>query len=321
MRKAMHLAEVGDDVCREDPTVNRLEHVMAEMFGMQAGLFVTSGTQGNLLALLAHCGRGDEYIVGQSAHCYKYEGGGAAVLGGIQPQPLNFTRDGTIDLELAQSVIKPDDFHFAVTRAFCLENTVGGRALSLDYLKDANEFAKSNNLSIHLDGARVFNAAIHCNVDVSRITEHFDSISACFSKGLGAPVGSILCGDADTVQRARRWRKMLGGGMRQAGVVAAAALYAVEHHVERLAQDHENAAWLAAKLGEIDEIEVLGHPMQTNMTFITVKDGRYRELVAFVGGRGIVLYDESPIRIVCHLDVDRSAAAALVDGIKAFFTG
>ncbi len=319
MRKAMYEAEVGDDVCREDPTVNRLEEAVSEKFGKQAGLFVTSGTQGNLLALLAHCERGDEFIVGQSAHCYKYEGGGAAVLGSIQPQPLSFTKDGTIDLDQAQAAVKPDDDHFARTKLFCLENTVGGRALPLDYLSQAAQFAKRNKLGLHLDGARIFNAAIQCKVDVSELSAPFDTVSVCFSKGLGAPVGSMLCGDDQTVRRARRWRKLLGGGMRQAGVVAAAALYALENHVERLIEDHEMAKWIAEKLGKIDEIEVVFHPMQTNMVFVKVDNEVHADLVEYLGKREILLYSDSPIRIVCHLDIDRGAAKELVAGFKAFF--
>ncbi len=319
MRRAMYEAEVGDDVCREDPTVNRLEETVSEKFGKQAGLFVTSGTQGNLLALLAHCERGDEFIVGQSAHCYKYEGGGAAVLGSIQPQPLSFTKDGTIDLDQAQAAVKPDDDHFARTKLFCLENTVGGRALPLDYLSQAAQFAKRNKLGLHLDGARIFNAAIQCKVDVSELSAPFDTVSVCFSKGLGAPVGSMLCGDDQTVRRARRWRKLLGGGMRQAGVVAAAALYALENHVERLIEDHEMAKWIAEKLGKIDEIEVMFHPMQTNMVFVKVDDETHADLIEYLGKRGILLYSDSPIRIVCHLDIDRGAAKELVAGFKAFF--
>ncbi len=319
MRDAMYRAEVGDDVCREDPSINRLEELMAEKFGKEAGLFVTSGTQGNLLGLLAHCERGDEYIVGQTAHTYKYEGGGGAVLGSIQPQPLNFTADGTIDLEMAKNAIKPDDDHFANTRLFCLENTNGGRALPLDYLQQASKFAQDNGLASHLDGARVFNAAVRCGVEVAEITRKFDTISACFSKGLGAPVGSILCGEHEIIRRARRWRKLLGGGTRQGGIIAAAAIYAVENNVERLAEDHENAKWLADQLDGIDGIEVKFHNMQTNMVFVAVKDGKALELVAYLRKHGVLLYDTEPLRIVCHLDVGREAAECLVTGFKNFF--
>ena len=318
MRKVMYDAEVGDDVYGEDVTVNRLEETMAERFGMEAGLFVTSGTQGNLLALMAHCDRGDEYIVGQVAHNYKYEGGGAAVLGSIQPQPLEFAEDGTIDLDMARAAIKPDDDHFANTRLFCLENTQAGRALSMEYLDEAEQFAGSAGLGFHLDGARVFNAAEFHGVEVDVITGRFDSVSCCFSKGLGAPVGSILCGDHDTIRKARRWRKLLGGGLRQAGVIASAALYAVDNHVERLQEDHENAKWIAENLAEIDGVEVIFHRMQTNMVFVLVRDGLVYELAGFLAERGIAVTPNEPMRLVTHLDVDRTAAEHLINGIKDF---
>ena len=318
MRKAMYRAEVGDDVYGEDPTITRLEETMADIFGMEAGVFVTSGTQGNLLALMAHCSRGDEYIVGQLAHTYKYEGGGGAVLGSIQPQPLDFSDDGSIDLELARQAIKPDDDHFANTRLFCLENTQAGRALSMEYLDDAAQFVKSTQLAFHLDGARVFNAAVFHDVEVDRITSRFDTVSCCFSKGLGAPVGSILCGGQETIRVARRWGKLVGGGMRQGGVIAAAALHAVENHVERLQDDHDNAKWIAEQLSEVEGIDVIFHKMQTNMIFVTVRDGRVQELARFLRNRDIVVTPGEPMRLVTHLDVDRDAAVQLVDGVKDF---
>ncbi len=322
MRKAMFNAEVGDDVYGDDPTVNWLEAVVAERFAMESGLFVSSGTQANLLALMAHCSRGDEYIVGQLAHTYKYEAGGAAVLGSIQPQPIDFTADGTIDLETARLAIKPDDDHFANTRLFCLENTQNGRALSMEYLSEAARFAKSTGLKLHLDGARVFNAAVFHEVEVSEITSQFDTVAACFSKGLGAPVGSILCGDRETIREARRWRKMVGGGMRQAGVIAAAALYAVENHVERLEQDHRNARWIARELAKIDDLTVDFHPMQTNMVFISAKDDLLDDIDHFLGVSNIIVSPPSStraMRLVTHLDVDRNAARELVKGITDFF--
>ncbi|HAQ62179.1 TPA: low-specificity L-threonine aldolase, partial [Candidatus Delongbacteria bacterium] len=213
MRKAMYKAEVGDDVYGDDPTVNRLEALGAEMLGTEAAIFATSGTQANLLTLLAHCERGDEYIVGQHAHTYKYEGGGAAVLGSIQPQPLEMNEKGMIDLKAAKTFIKDDDdFHYAKTRLLCLENTYGGRVVPQDYIKEAKAFADRHKLKLHLDGARVFNAAVKLNIDVKEITKHFDSVQVCLSKGLGAPVGSLLCSSKDVVTKARRWRKVLGGG-------------------------------------------------------------------------------------------------------------
>ncbi len=206
MRAAMAAAEVGDDVYGEDPTVNRLEALAAEKLGKEAAIYVCSGTQSNLLALLSHCERGDEYIVGQQGHTYKYEGGGAAVLGSIQPQPLDYEADGTLDLGKVEGAIKPDDPHFAITRLLCLENTQAGKPLPLDYLRQAHEFTRTHKLGLHLDGARVFNAAVHFGVPVTDISKHVDSISVCLSKGLGAPVGSVLCGSKALIGRARRWR-------------------------------------------------------------------------------------------------------------------
>jgi len=220
MMEAMMKAEVGDDVYGEDPTVNELEALAAKMLGTEDAVFCTSGTQSNLLALLVHCDRGDEYIVGQHAHTYRYEGGGAAVFGSIQPQPLDFENDGTLNLEKVSQFIKPDDFHYANTKLLCLENTQAGKVLPLEYLETANKFATDNGLILHLDGARIFNAAIKLKVDVKKITTYFDTISCCLSKGLGAPVGSVLCGSKNQIEKARRWRKVLGGGMRQAGILA-----------------------------------------------------------------------------------------------------
>ncbi len=319
MRDAMYRAEVGDDVHREDPTINKLQNKMAELFGMEAGLYVTSGTQGNLTALLSHCQRGDEYIVGQIAHTYKYEGGGAAVLGSIQPQPLDLSDDGTIDLEKAKKVIKPDDEHYAITRLLCLENTQFGKALPMSYLEEAGQFVRNNKLSLHLDGARVFNAAMKWGVDVSEVTRHFDSVSACFSKGLGAPVGSVVCGSREFIAECLRWRKLLGGGMRQAGIVAAAALYAVENHVERLAEDHQNAEYLASKLREVDEIEIDFHENQTNMVFVKIPNDKCKMLGKFLQSKGMLIEAENPLRLVTHLDVDRNAVDALVAGVKEYF--
>ena len=238
MRKVMAEAPVGDDVYGEDPTVNRLQDTAAEMLGTEAALYAPSGTQTNLLALLAHCERGDEYIVGQTAHTYKYEGGGAAVLGSIQPQPLPFQEDGTIDLSEAGHAVKPVDFHFARTRLFCLENTQAGKPLPMDYMEQAEAFAQSRGLKIHLDGARIFNAAVRLGVDVRKISRIFDTVSVCLSKGLGAPMGSLLCGSSKTIEKARRWRKVLGGGMRQAGIPAAAGLYALDRKSTRLNSSH-----------------------------------------------------------------------------------
>jgi threonine aldolase len=316
MRKAMADAPLGDDVYGEDPTVNALESLAAEMLGTEAAIFAPSGTQSNLLALLAHCERGDEYIVGQSAHTFRYEGGGAAVLGSIQPQPLDFESDGRLDLAKVATLIKPDDVHFAKTRLLCLENTQGGKPLPLAYLRAVRDFAELHQLKTHLDGARVFNAAKHEGVPVSAIACNFHSISICLSKGLGAPIGSLLCGSNERIHKARRWRKVLGGGMRQAGVIAAAGLYALQHNIDRLVDDHANAAELAAGLADIGELR--SFPAQTNMLFIEPREPA-EGLIAFMKQRGILIQGKERIRLVTHLNVDREAIATTVAAFKAFY--
>ncbi|HEX7953269.1 MAG TPA: low-specificity L-threonine aldolase [Burkholderiales bacterium] len=317
MRAAMLAAEVGDDVYGEDPTVNRLEALAAAMLGKEAAIFVCSGTQSNLLALLSHCERGDEYIVGQQGHTYKYEGGGAAVLGSIQPQPLDYEPDGTLDLARVESAIKPDDPHFARTRLLCLENTQGGKVLPLDYLKRAQEFTRARGLGLHLDGARVFNAAVQLRVPVTEISRYFDSVSVCLSKGLGAPVGSVLCGPQSFIAKARRWRKVVGGGMRQAGVLAAAGIYALEHHVERLAEDHENARALAQALSGIDGLSVAAAGAQTNMLYIQVEPQRSVRMREYLKGQGILISGQGSIRLVTHLDIDRADIDRFAAAVRA----
>ena len=319
MRDAMAAAEVGDDVYGEDPTVNLLEAILAERTGMQAGLFVASGTQGNLLALFAHCERGDEYIVGQTAHTYKLEGGGAAVLGSIQPQPLDFEADGTLDLERVEHAIKPLDSHFARTRLLCLENTQDGKVLPLDYLERAGELARGRDLGLHLDGARIFNAAVKQGHPVDRITRHFDSVSICLSKGLGAPVGSVLCGSSSLIERARRWRKVVGGGMRQAGIVAAGGLFALEHHVDRLAEDHRNATLLANGLKDIEGITVDTDLVQTNMVFVALPPTSTQPVCNYLRARDIIVSDNNPCRMVTHLDITRDDINRVTAAIRSFF--
>ncbi len=320
MREAMTGADVGDDVYGEDPTVTRLEETAAALLGKQAGLFVPSGTQSNLCALLAHCGRGDEYIVGQDGHTYKYEAGGAAVLGSIQPQPIEYEPDGSLDLAKVEAKVKPDDFHFARTRLLCLENTQGGKVLSLAYQKEAREFARRKGLAIHLDGARIFNASVKLGVEVREIADCYDSVSICLSKGLGAPVGSVLLGDEAFIGRARRWRKMLGGGMRQAGILAAAGLYALAHNVERLAEDHENARVLAEGLARIPGVAVDPASAQTNMVFVVVDGIEPKEFVGRLRERGVAVSPARRMRLVTHLDVSRAdvehAVEAFRDSVK-----
>ncbi|MBC3271884.1 low-specificity L-threonine aldolase [Pseudomonas sp. SWRI81] len=302
MLDAMTAADTGDDVYGEDPTVNRLEAELAKRLGFAAALFVPTGTMSNLLGLMAHCERGDEYIVGQQAHTYKYEGGGAAVLGSIQPQPLEVQADGSLDLDQVAAAIKPNDFHFARSRLLALENTMQGKVLPLDYLARARRFTQDHGLQLHLDGARLYNAAVKLGVDAREITQYFDSVSVCLSKGLGAPVGSVLCGSVELIGKARRLRKMVGGGMRQAGLLAAAGLYALDHHVERLADDHANAQRLADGLREAGFVV---EPVQTNMVYVQMGD-KAEALKAFAGERAIKLSAAARLRMVTHMDVNRA---------------
>jgi threonine aldolase len=302
MLDAMTAADTGDDVYGEDPTVNRLEAELAKRLGFAAALFVPTGTMSNLLGLMAHCERGDEYIVGQQAHTYKYEGGGAAVLGSIQPQPLEVQADGSLDLDQVAAAIKPEDFHFARTRLLALENTMQGKVLPLEYLARARRFTQDKGLQLHLDGARLYNAAVKLGVDAREITQYFDSVSVCLSKGLGAPVGSVLCGSEQLIGKARRLRKMVGGGMRQAGLLAAAGLYALDHNVERLADDHANAQLLADGLREAGFIV---EAVQTNMVYVQMGD-KAEAIKAFAGERGIKLSAAARLRMVTHMDVNRS---------------
>ena len=319
MRKIMAGAEVGDDVYGDDPTVNRLEKRAAEMTGFEDAIFATSGTQANLIGIMSHCQRGDEYIVGQLAHTYRSEGGGAAVLGSIQPQPVEFEKDSTLDLKKVEEKIKVDDFHFARTRLLCLENTQGGKALPLDYLQKASSFAKSKNLKLHLDGARLFNAVVKQNIEVTEITQCFDSLSICLSKGLGAPVGSLLCGSVKFITEARKWRKMVGGGMRQTGIVAAAGLYALENNVARLAEDHENAQMLTKGLGDIEDLNVQQNEAQTNMTFFALEEDKAEQLALYLKERGILITPGKTTRMVTHLDITSEDVLFVLDEIHHFF--
>ncbi len=320
MRQAMADAEVGDDVFGDDPTVNALEAKTAALLGKESAVFVPSGTQSNLIALMAHCQRGDEYIVGQLAHTYKYEAGGAAVLGSIQPQPIDMEADGSLSLERVASVIKPDDSHFARTRLLCLENTHNGKVVSLEYLKSARAFVDERGLGLHLDGARVWNAAVAMGVPPAVVAEPFDSVSVCLSKGLGAPVGSVLVGNLGLITEARRWRKMLGGGMRQAGIIAAAGIYALDHHIDRLADDHANAELLAKLLGNVAGVTVKGQ--NTNMVFVDFGLVDYPAFVARLKDQGIVaLTGRSSSRLVTHLGITAADVEYFVDVVSGMEVG
>jgi len=318
MRASALEVPLGDDVFGEDATVNALQKRCADELGFEAGLFVSSGTQSNLLALMAHCERGDEYIVGSEAHTYKFEGGGAAVLGSIQPQPIPQQADGTLDLAMVAAAIKPiGDPHFARTRCFTLENTWWGRVLPQSYIAEAAALAKQHDLAFHLDGARLYNAAIAQGIHAREISKHFDSVSVCFSKGLGAPVGSILLGTEELISKARRWRKVLGGGWRQAGLLAAMANFALDNNVERLSEDHRHASELANALEDISGIEVNG--AYTSMVYITVAKERLAALAAHMSSHGIRLSAGNPrIRIVMHLDIDDTDIARIIEAFRSF---
>jgi threonine aldolase len=328
MRAAMAAAPLGDDVFGDDPSVNALQEKIAALLGFEASLFVPTGTQSNLCGLLAHCQRGDEYIVGQMAHCYRWEGGGAAVFGSVQPQPIAHQADGTLALTDIEEAIKPDDPHFARTRLLALENTIGGKLLPMAYVEQATALAKAKGLARHLDGARLFNAAVaqaagsgsDALTEARRIAGCFDSVSVCFSKGLGAPVGSALCGSHDYIARARRVRKMAGGAMRQSGMLAAAASYALEHHVERLAEDHLLARRLADGLAGIDGLQV--EPPHTNIVFVDLT-GAAREksagLVKHLASQGVLATGLYRLRFATHLDVDQAGIDGAVAAVRAYF--
>jgi len=319
MRSVMAGAVVGDDVYGDDPTVNQLESLVAEMLGKEDAIYAASGTQSNLMAVLSHCERGDEYIVGQQAHTYKYEGGGAAVFGSVQPQPIEFQNDGTLDLARVIQAIKPDDIHFAKTKLLCLENTHAGIVLPLAYLEKARSLSLDYALGCHLDGARLFNAAVKLGVAPTEISRHFDSVSICLSKGLGAPVGSVLCGSRELVKKARRWRKVLGGGMRQAGILAAAGILALQDHVDRLAEDHANAQTLGEGLSRIDEIEVDMTLVQTNMVFVSLRSDNPEALAAYLKDAGVLINIGNPIRLVTHMDVNTQDIQRAVSLVEAYF--
>jgi len=301
MREAMARAEVGDDVFGDDPTVNKLQEVLAARFGMQAGLFFPSGTQSNLAALMAHCQRGEEVILGQDAHTYCHEAGGAAVLGSIQPQPLTNRPDGTLDLAEVEEAIKPDDSHYAITKLLSLENTIGGKVIPRAYMADAIALARRHKLATHLDGARVFNASVKLGMPVKDLCAGFDTVSVCLSKGLGTPAGTVLVGRKDVIDRARRIRKMLGGTMRQVGILAAAGLYALEHNVDRLAEDHANAERLAKGLAALG---LPVDPVQTNMVFVQLPKEQAAALKQHLDANGVVTLGGAKMRLVTHLDVD-----------------
>ncbi|AKA39803.1 low-specificity L-threonine aldolase [Yersinia ruckeri] len=317
MREAMANAEVGDDVYGDDPTVNALEAEGAKLSGKAAALFLPSGTQANLVALLSHCQRGEEYIVGQKAHNYLYEAGGAAVLGSIQPQPIDANDDGSLPLDKVLAAIKPDDIHFAQTRLLSLENTHSGKVLPISYLQQAWELTREHQLALHIDGARIMNAAVALNLPLREITQYCDTLTICLSKGLGAPVGSLLCGSADYIKRARRWRKMTGGGMRQAGILAAAGLFALQNNVARLQQDHDNALWLERQLQQLG-VEIIAPGAQTNVLYIRQSVELAAQMGAWMRERGVLISAGPVTRMITHLNVSRADLERVVSLWREF---
>jgi threonine aldolase len=352
MREAMAAAPLGDDVFGDDPSVNALQEKIAALLGFEAALYVPTGTQSNLCGVLSHCQRGDEYIVGQMAHCYRWEGGGAAVFGSVQPQPIAHQPDGTLALADIEEAIKPDDPHFARTRLLALENTLGGKLLPMAYVEQATALAKDKGLARHLDGARLFNAAVaqaqsvraelveaHAGTslrqaqdglgsvrtvldEARRIAQCFDSVSVCFSKGLGAPVGSALCGSREYIAKARRIRKMAGGAMRQAGMLAAAASYALDHHVERMAQDHALAKRLAEGLAGIEGVQV--EAPHTNIVFVDLTGparAKSQGLIENLAKQGVLATGLYRLRFATHLDVDEAGIDRAIAAVRRHFQG
>lgn len=318
MLAAMFNADVGDDVYGDDPTVNRLERYAAEIHGFEQAIFVTSGTQANLLGILSHCERGDEYLCGQHAHNYKYEAGGAAVLGSVQPQPIENNPDGTLCFKKLAAAIKPDDVHFAKTKLLSLENTIGGKVLPLSYLQEARKFCDIHGLQLHLDGARVYNAAVKLGVNIREISQYFDSMTICLSKGLGAPVGSLLLGNAALVAKARRLRKMVGGGMRQAGYLAAAGIYALENNISRLEIDHDNALYLHKKLNSITGFSTANYQVQTNIVFVDVAEHiDINKISESLKANGIqITPGYQGLRLVTHLGISRADIEHFIESLK-----
>ncbi|MDF1748074.1 MAG: low-specificity L-threonine aldolase [Alphaproteobacteria bacterium] len=318
MLAAMAGAEVGDDVYGDDPTVIILEQRVAETFGKEAGIFLPTGTQSNFCALLSHCGRGEEVLVGRPYHVYSYEAKGASVLGGIGLEPLDVSADNGLDPETVAKAVKADDPHVPITRLLSLENTVSGKAVPLARQEAAAAVARDHGLSVHLDGARAFNAAIALEIDPKTLARCADSVSVCLSKGLGTPAGSVLCGSKALIQKARRYRKMLGGGMRQVGILAAAGLYALEHHAPRLEEDHHRAARLRQALSENPALTVDLSPLQTNMVLLQFKDGDSKAIVAALKAQGIIVSGGGKaMRLVVHRDIDDVGIARVIAGFNA----
>ena len=320
MRNAMATAVVGDDVMGEDPTVNQLEKMAADLAGMEASLFVASGTMGNLVSVLAHCDRGDEVVLGDKSHLYRGEAGGISVLGSVSFKPLHNQEDGTIDINQLFESISPDDFHFPKTKVIALENTqnhCGGAVLLPEYVEKVSNFTNKHGLLLHMDGARIFNAAVYLGLNLSTLLENVDSVSICLSKGLSAPVGSLVCGSEEFISKARRIRKMLGGGMRQAGIIAAAGIIALEKMVDRLSEDHINAKKLAVGLSKIPNIGIDIDQVQTNIIFFEIKEVSELKLASLLENKGVKIYPRKPKwRIVTHSGITSTDVDIVLDAFK-----
>ena len=321
MRQVMATAEVGDDVYGDDPTVNKLQDRVATLLGKQAGLFVASGTQSNLVALLSHCQRGDELLVGDCYHVHRYEAGGVSVLGGVMMEAIVTDHRGLMTPSQIIKAVKPDDPHCPISRLLCLENTISGHVHDVGVVAGLAKAGKDSGLGVHLDGARLMNAAVKLGVPAKQIVDPVDSVSLCLSKGLGTPAGSVLVGSHDFIARARRMRKLVGGGMRQVGILAAAGIYALDHHIERLAEDHANALRLADQLGRISQVTIKLDEIETNMVFMRLPEGSAGPLRKYLSERGIVLGGGEPtIRLVTHLDIGVGAVDQLATEINNFFS-
>tara|TARA_B100001059_G_scaffold184136_1_gene185652 strand:+ start:182 stop:1192 length:1011 start_codon:yes stop_codon:yes gene_type:complete len=321
MREAIANAAVGDDVYGDDPTVNELEQWAANETGFEAAMFTSSGTQANLLGLMAHCERGDEYLCGQQAHNYKYEAGGAAVLGSIQPQPIENNPDGTLDFKKLAAAIKPDDSHFARTKLLSLENTINGKVLPMSYLAEARDFVNQHGLQMHLDGARVYNAAVALDVHIKEIAQYFDSMTICLSKGLGAPIGSLLLGSKEYIAKARRLRKMVGGGMRQAGILAAAGKMALTENVAQLKTDHENAKNLAIGLSKLEGFSVNPDFVQTNIVFAKLDESVDINCIAReLSEQDITITPGNPVRFVTHRNISAEDISQFLNELQKTLT-
>lgn len=318
MRQCMLHAEVGDDVYGEDPGVNALEAYGADLLGKEAALFVPSGTMSNLLAVMSHCQRGEGAVLGSAAHIYRYEAQGSAVLGSVALQPVPMQADGSLALADVRAAIAPDDAHFAQTRLVCLENTHNGKVLPLSYLREMREFVDEHGLQLHLDGARLFNAVVASGHTVRKLVAPFDSVSICLSKGLGAPVGSLLVGSHAFIARARRLRKMVGGGMRQAGILAQAGLFALQQHVVRLADDHRRARRLAEGLAALPGIRLDLAQVQTNMVFLQLTSSESAPLLAFMKERGILFSGYGELRLVTHLQIHDDDIEEVIDAFTEY---